>query len=68
MVAMGLLTMKIMCRETKQRLLAGALALGLAQGVAAQDYNDQPTPEELAKLGLKRDDIPRYVFRDMFYV
>ncbi|MGR1580411.1 hypothetical protein ACSSNL_02990 [Thalassobius sp. S69A] len=23
---------------------------------------------ELAKLGLKRDDIPRYVFRDMFYV
>lgn len=44
--------MKIMCREAKQRLLAGALALGLVQGVAAQDYNKQPTPEELAKPGL----------------
>lgn len=23
---------------------------------------------ELAKMGLTRDDIPRYVFRDLFYV
>ena len=52
MVAAGLLTMKIMCRETKQRLLASALTLSFAQGLAAQDYNEQPTPDELAKLGL----------------
>ncbi|KZY35745.1 MAG: hypothetical protein RIA08_00155 [Roseovarius sp.] len=24
--------------------------------------------EELAKMGLKRDDIPYYVFRDLFYI
>lgn len=26
------------------------------------------TDEELAAMGLKRDDITRYVFRDMFYI
>lgn len=24
--------------------------------------------DELAELGLKREDIPRYVFRDLFYI
>lgn len=29
---------------------------------------DAKTDEELAKMGLTRDEIPRYVFRDLFYV
>jgi hypothetical protein len=38
---------------------AGALVLGLAMvhSAAAQDYNEQPTPEELAKLGLEGTEL-----------
>ena len=33
------------------------LALGLAQAAMAQDYNEQPTAEELAKLGLEGTEL-----------
>ena len=49
--------MKTRYRDTKTHLLAGALVFGLAQGVNAQDYNEQPTPEELAKLGLEGTEL-----------
>ena len=49
--------MKTRYRDTKIHLLAGALVFGLAQGVNAQDYNEQPTPEELAKLGLEGTEL-----------
>ncbi|MBF9042673.1 hypothetical protein HKCCE4037_05005 [Rhodobacterales bacterium HKCCE4037] len=29
---------------------------------------DAKTDAELAEMGLKRDDIPRYVYRDLFYI
>jgi len=29
---------------------------------------DAKTDEELAALGISRDDIPRYVYRDLFYI
>ncbi|MDX1780942.1 MAG: hypothetical protein R3256_06445 [Thalassovita sp.] len=31
------------------------------------EYLNAKSDAELAKLGLKREDIPRYVFRDVFY-
>ncbi len=29
---------------------------------------NEMTDQELAKLGITRDEIPRYVFRDIFYI
>ncbi|MGD9984953.1 MAG: DUF1329 domain-containing protein [Porticoccaceae bacterium] len=46
-------------RKIKVAIASGALFLGvsLTQGVWAQDYNEQPTQEELAKLGLEGTEL-----------
>jgi len=42
-------------------------AVARSRAAEIQALNDK-TDAELAQLGIARDDIPRYVFRDMFYV
>lgn len=44
-----------------------AYAVARSRSVEIQMLNDK-TDAELEKLGITRDDIPRYVFRDMFYI
>lgn len=46
-------------RKIKVAIASGALFVGvsLTQGAWAQDYNEQPTPEELAKLGLEGTEL-----------
>lgn len=46
-------------KQFKAAIASGALLLGfsLAQSGWAQDYNEQPTPEELAKLGLEGTEL-----------
>lgn len=65
-------------KERKLRAKLDAFFLSLGQGVNAyverQARMDQiraleaKSDEELLKLGLKRDRIPHYVFRDLFYI
>ena len=66
--------------DTRARLMAriDALFANMGQGINAYMHRksrmDQIealnalTDAELAKIGITRDDIPRYVFRDMFYI
>lgn len=65
--------------DTRARLMArlDAFFTGLGQGMNAYihrksrsdeiDALNAKSDEELAAMGLQRDDIPRYVFRDIFY-
>ncbi|PJE35490.1 hypothetical protein CVM52_16870 [Pseudooceanicola lipolyticus] len=59
-------------RTTFERIWT-ALAQGFAAYVEARSRTAQierlnaKSDAELAKLGIKRDEIPRYVFRDLFY-
>ncbi len=66
--------------DTRARLMAriDAFFASMGQGINAYMHRksrmDQIealnalTDAELAKIGITRDDIPRYVFRDMFYI
>lgn len=65
--------------DTRTRLMAriDAFFAGIGQGMNAYihrksrsdeiDALNAKTDAELAAMGLERDDIPRYVFRDIFY-
>jgi uncharacterized protein YjiS (DUF1127 family) len=66
--------------ETRARLMArlDAFFAALGQGMNAYMHRksrmdeiealNARTDAELAALGITRDDIPRYVFRDTFYI
>ena len=45
------------CKMRTGVMLAGVAALGLVLPAAAQDYNEQPTAEELANLGLEGTEL-----------
>ena len=49
--------MKIPSRSTSVKAASALLVAALCPGVAAQDYNAQPAPEELAKLGLEGTEL-----------
>lgn len=65
--------------DTRARLMAriDAFFAGIGQGMNAYIHRKSRSDEidalnaksdaELAAMGLERDDIPRYVFRDIFY-
>ena len=58
--------------------LFGRFATGVAEGFTAfatarsrmHEFErlNAKSDEELARIGLKRDQIPRHVFRDLFYI
>jgi uncharacterized protein YjiS (DUF1127 family) len=66
--------------DVRARLLArlDAFFAGLGQGMNAYMHRksrmdeiealNAKTDAELAEIGITRDDIPRYVFRDTFYI
>ncbi|MCD1625838.1 MAG: DUF1127 domain-containing protein [Paracoccaceae bacterium] len=66
--------------DTRTRLMArlDAFFAGLGQGMNAYMHRksrmdeiealNAKTDSELADIGITRDDIPRYVFRDTFYI
>lgn len=66
--------------ETRRKMLArvDAFFATLGQGMNAYMHRKSRSDEiealhaktdaELAKIGITRDDIPRYVFRDVFYI
>jgi uncharacterized protein YjiS (DUF1127 family) len=66
--------------DTRARLMAriDAFFANLGQGINAYMHRKSRMDQiealnalsdaELAKIGITRDDIPRHVFRDMFYI
>ena len=74
---MATLTTNIHISERKQGLAArlfAAIARGIETHGRAASRRDAiealeaKTDAELAAMGLRRDDIPHYVFRDLFYI
>lgn len=65
-------------RDPKMRALLDAFLSRVGQGFNAYMESRSRAGEinrlnalsdgELAKLGIKREDIPQYVFRDLFYI
>jgi uncharacterized protein YjiS (DUF1127 family) len=79
-VSMTTQTTNLIQTDTRARIVArvDAFFTALGQGMNAYILRKSRMPEidalnaktdaELAAMGLTRDDIPRHVFRDLFYV